>query len=377
MKAWVQRDGDTAPALQRVDVAGPQKGEVRVRIHASGVCGSDLAVMQGRSPVAHYPVILGHEGAGVVEELGPGVEGINVGDHVVVALYGPCLACASCLSGDLAHCGGQARVNAIWGMMADQTTRMSDSHGPLYPFVGAGTLAEQVVVRASQLVVVAPDVPLDVICLAGCGVTTGLGAVFNVAEVGAGETVLVVGCGGVGLSVIQGARIAGAGRIIALDTNAGKLDLAGLLGATDTVHLGEGDDLAETVASLVPGGVDVAFEVVGNPDVVAACVGVTRAGGRCVMVGSPPSGSTIPVDGRVLFSDRKLMGTTGGSNIPARDIPRIVDLYRSGSLRLDEMVSQRFRIDRADQAFAATAAGEVARSVVVMDASTATEEGAR
>ena len=207
------RDGGAPPVLQDdVVVAPPERGEVRVRIHASGVCGSDLSVLHGRSPVARYPAVLGHEGAGVVEEIGPDVEGISVGDHVVVALYGPCLACSNCLAGDLVHCNGRARINAISGMMADESTRLADPLGPLYPFVGSGTLAEQVVVRASQLVPVPSEVPLDVICLAGCGVTTGLGAVFNVAQVQPGETALVVGCGGVGLSVVQGARIAGAGR---------------------------------------------------------------------------------------------------------------------------------------------------------------------
>jgi S-(hydroxymethyl)glutathione dehydrogenase / alcohol dehydrogenase len=369
MKAWIARAGGQPPQLESVDVAAPLAGEVRVRIAASGVCGSDLHVLAGHSPVAQFPLVLGHEGAGVVEEVGPGVTSVAAGDHVVLALYGPCLACPNCLSGNPVHCNGPARIKAITGEMADGSTRLSSKGERVFPFVGSGTLAEEAVLRASQVVVVAPDIPLDVICLAGCGVTTGLGAVFNIAQVRPGETVAVVGCGGVGLSVIQGARISGAGQIIAVDTNPYKLELARGMGATDEVLLedGLGGDLVEAINQCCPGGVDAAFEVVGNGDLVAAALAATRPGGRCVMVGSPPAGTKIPVDARVLFSERRLLGCTGGSNIPARDIPRIERLYRSGELELEGLVSQRFPFADAPDAFAAAQAGQVARAVVVMD----------
>jgi S-(hydroxymethyl)glutathione dehydrogenase / alcohol dehydrogenase len=366
MKAWVARSSDEGPNLIDVVVAPPQAGEVRVRIAASGVCGSDLHVLAGRSPVAKFPVVLGHEGAGVVSEVGQGVTSVAAGDHVVVALYGPCMACSHCLSGELVHCDGLARIKAISGLMSDDSTRLTAGGEHLFPFVGSGTLAEEVVVRASQLVKIAKDVPLDVICLAGCGVTTGLGAIFNVAQVRPGESVAIVGCGGVGLSAVQGARIAGAAQIVAVDTNPYKLELAQQMGATDLVLLEE-QDLVSAIQGVCPGGVDAALEVVGVPALVAAALASTRPGGRCVMVGSPPSGTTIPVDGRVLFSERKLLGCVGGSNVPARDIPRIVQLYRSGALLLDELVSQRFSLEEGAQAFAATEAGQVARSVVVME----------
>jgi S-(hydroxymethyl)glutathione dehydrogenase / alcohol dehydrogenase len=354
-------------AVEDVDVAPPLAGEVLVRIAASGVCGSDLHVLHGRSPVATLPCVLGHEGAGVVAGVGVGVTSVAPGDRVVVALYGPCLACRHCLAGDPVNCDGPARTSAITGHMADGSTRLSSGGAPLFPFVGAGTLAEQVVVRASQLVPVGPDVPLDVVCLAGCGVTTGLGAVFNVAAVRAGETVAVVGCGGVGLSAVQGARIAGAARVIGVDTNPLKLELARKVGATDTLLLEPGADVTAALLDAQPGGVDVALEVVGIPELVAGCLAATRPGGRCVMVGSPPPGAVIPVDGRVLFGERRLMGCVGGSNVPARDIPRIVDLYRNGALFLDELVSARFPLSDAGSAFAASERGEVARSVVVVD----------
>jgi S-(hydroxymethyl)glutathione dehydrogenase/alcohol dehydrogenase len=295
---------------------------------------------------------------------------------VVVALYGPCLACRHCLVGDPVNCDGLARTSAIMGRMADGSTRLSSGGEQLFPFVGAGTLAEYVVVRASQLVPVDPDVPLDVVCLAGCGVTTGLGAIFNVAAVRAGETVAVVGCGGVGLSAVQGARIAGAARVIGVDTNPMKLELARTVGATDTLLREPEANVTEALIELHPGGVDVALEVVGVPELVAGALAATRPGGRCVMVGSPPPGAVIPVDGRVLFSERRLMGCVGGSNIPARDIPRIVDLYRSGALLLDQMVSQRFTLGDVASAFGAAERGEVARSVVVIDPALTDRSGA-
>jgi S-(hydroxymethyl)glutathione dehydrogenase / alcohol dehydrogenase len=366
MKAFIVSAPGTPPRLADVDVAAPAEGEVVVDIAASGVCGSDGHVLAGTSPVAHYPLVLGHEGAGVVAEVGAGVSSFAVGDHVIVALYGPCFACENCLAGHLVHCNGPARVRAITGEMADGSTRLSLDGAPLHPFVGSGTLAEQVVVRASQLVRIAPDIPLDVACLAGCGVTTGLGAVFNVAEVKPGQTVAVVGCGGVGLSVVQGARIAGAARIIAFDTNPRKLDLAREVGATDTIQVTV-ESLVDLLRPIAPAGVDVAFEVVGRPELVAQALAMTRPGGIAVMVGSPPPNAVIPVDGRTLFQERQLRGTVGGSNVPGRDLERVIALYRSGQLLLEPLISERFALADAALAFEALAIGDVARSVVIMN----------
>jgi len=290
---------------------------------------------------------------------------VAAGDHVVIALYGPCGACRNCTTGNIVHCDGPARVQGIFGRTADGGSRLSQGGSPVYPMVGIGSLAEYALVRDSGLVRIPPDVPLDVICLAGCGVTTGVGAVFNIARVGPGDTVAVVGCGGVGLNVVQAARIAGAAVVIAVDTAANKLDLASDLGATHCVN-SSSVDMGEAVRAIVPAGVDHAFEVVGSPGLVAATFLLTRPGGTCVMVGSPPAGEPIPIDGRALFSERRLLGCTGGSNIPARDIPRIVALHRNGQLRLEPLITQRLPLSGFAQAFADAEAGKVARSVIVM-----------
>jgi S-(hydroxymethyl)glutathione dehydrogenase/alcohol dehydrogenase len=370
-RAVVVRDVGSGARIEDIEVDDPHDGEVRVRLAASGVCGSDLHVLHGRSNAVTFPMVLGHEGAGVVESVGPGVEGLAPGDHVVVALYGPCHACASCVRGRFVHCSGPDRVAAIFGRMADGSTRLRATDGqPLHPMVGTGTLAEYAVVRASQVVRIDDELPLDVLCLAGCGVTTGLGAVFNIAEVATGDTVAVVGCGGVGLNVVQGARIAGATTIVALDTNPAKLDLARKLGATHALDPTAGRDaggIAVAVGEIVAGGVDVAFEVVGSPDLVAEAFLATRPGGTCVMVSAMPPGATIPVDGRALFSDRRLRGCIGGNNVPAVDIPRITALYRQGRLDLDALVSARRPLDEVSIAIDETGQGSVARSVVVLN----------
>lgn len=363
MQAVVVHDYEQGAQLEDVEVQEPQRGEVLVRVAASGVCGSDLHVLHGRSAVARLPMVLGHEGAGVVEAVGPDVHTLVAGDHVVLALYGPCGECAKCRGGNPVRCDGPARVEAIFGRMADGSTRLRQGDDAVHPMIGVGSLAEFAVVREAQAVKIDPSIPLDVACLAGCGVTTGLGAVLNIAQVPAGASVAVVGCGGVGLNVIQGARLSGATTIIAIDANAAKLPLAEELGATHTVDAGQ-TDMADAVGKIAPGGVDVAFEVVGDPALVTAAFELTRPGGTCVMVGSPPPGSTIAVDGRSLFSERRLVGCTGGSNVPARDIPRIMSLYQSGLLDLDRLVSQRLTIDEFQTAFDAMEAGTVARSVV-------------
>ena len=364
MRAAVMHESHQPLVVEEVDLDQPHAGEVLVRIAASGVCASDLHVLDGTSTIAKPPMVLGHEGAGVVEAVGEGVEGLQPGDHVVIALYGPCGGCGDCRAGDVTRCWSETRTQGMYGRMPDGSTRLSLRGKPITPMVGSGSLAEFAVVREAQLVKIDCEIPLHLACLAGCGVTTGIGAVLNVAQVAAGSTVAVVGCGGVGLNVIQGARIAGAARILACDTQRGKLDLASDLGATDCLEVEVGADLSAAIKRIEPKGVDYAFEVIGSPEVVSAAFEATRIGGTTIMVGSPPGGSQIKIDGRALFSDRRLLGCTGGQNIPARDIPRIMEFYRQGSLNLEKLVSQRLPLSRVNEAFEALKVGKLARSVI-------------
>lgn len=364
MRAAVMHKFHAPIAVEEVDVASPQAGEVRVRLAASGVCRSDLHVLEGESPVANPPMVLGHEGAGVVEEVGEGVVGLAVGDPVVIALYGPCGTCSDCRAGDIPNCWSETRTHNMYGRMPDGTTRLSQGGRSLSPMVGSGSLAEEAIVREAQLVKIEPDIPLDLACLAGCGVTTGIGAALNTARVQPGSTVAVIGCGGVGLNVLQGARIAGAARILAVDTQRAKLDLASDLGATDLLEVVPGEDLAAAIRERVPRGVDYAFEVIGLTSVVREAFDATRTGGTTVMVGAPPPGTEVTLDSRTLFADRKLLGCTGGGNVPARDIPRIMQLYQQGSLNLEKLVSQRLPIERVNEAFDALRGGELARTVI-------------
>lgn len=364
MRAAVLHEFNRPLVIEDVKVESPRPGEVVVEIAASGVCRSDLHAWHGRTTFVVPPMVLGHEGAGMVVEVGPGVTSVAKGDPVVIALYGPCGQCGECRTGDVTRCWSETRVHNMHGRMPDGTTRLALNGKAVTPMVGAGTLAELAVVREAQLVKIDRGIPLELACLAGCGVTTGVGAVLNVAEVRIGSSVVVIGCGGVGLNVIQGARIAGASRIVACDTDAEKLSLASDLGATDGLVVREGEDLVAAIKGLVPGGVDYAFEAIGRPEVVRTAFLATRIGGTTVMVGSPPPGSEISVDGRMLFSDRRLLGTTGGGNIPARDIPRLMKLYQQGRLDLEKLVSQRLPLARVNEAFAALERGQGARTVI-------------
>jgi len=364
-RAVVVHEDGGPPVLDEVEVCPPQRGEVLVRMAASGVCASDAHVLNGRSPIARTPCVLGHEGAGVVEEVGPGVRTVRPGDHVVIALVGPCGACSYCVDAKPWLCDGPDTVRAMTGVLADGRTRLRSGGEDLYPFLGAGTMAELAVVRETQLVAVDPDLPLDVICLLGCGVVTGTGAALRTARVRPGDAVVVIGCGGVGLSVVQGAQLAGATTIIAADTRAGKLELARTLGATDTVHTGR-DDLRERVLALRPGGVDVAFEAVGVPQLAADSLKLLRRGGTTVVVGSCPPGTVIPVAREDLMMERRIMTTSGGSTAPRRDIPKLVGAYRAGRLRLDEMITSRLPLDAFAGAFTALEAGDGARTVLTI-----------
>ena len=362
-RAVVVDGPETGAALVDVEVDQPARGEVRVAMAASGICGSDLHVLHGRTTAGVYPSLLGHEGAGVVEATGEGVQGFTPGMRVILSMGASCGRCARCAVGEAVLCEDPGRGHRLQGLMSDGSARVHRDGEIVHPFVGCGTLAEHAVVPAHELVPLPDDVPFEVACLTACGVTTGLGAVFNIAQVWPGATVLVVGCGGVGLNVIQGCRLSGAARIVAADTNAAKLELATRMGATDVVDT-SGTSLSDGVRALLPRGVDIAFEVVGVPELVAEALELTRAGGTCVAVGSNPPGSVFQIPAATLFPQRRLLGCMAGGNVPRREIPRIIELYRSGRLDLDTLVGARLPLDRVDEAIAVAESGAVARAVV-------------
>ncbi|MFG1702180.1 alcohol dehydrogenase catalytic domain-containing protein [Nonomuraea sp. M3C6] len=347
--------------IREVEIADPGPGEVRVRIKASGVCGSDLKAIDGKSPVvSRLPFILGHESAGVVESVGTGVTTVKPGDHVIIAMNGPCGRCRQCGAGRFHLCSGPARLPTIMGGLPRITLDGQETRR----FIGIGSFAEYAVVNEPMCVKITKDAPFAAMCLLACGVVTGVGAVTNVARVPPGATVLVVGCGGVGLNVIQGAVLAGATTIVAADVADHKLELAELFGATHTLLATLATDLPKQVGELVKGGVDYAFDATGVPGVLAQAFAATQPGGTTVMVGSPPQGHPVELDTGLLFASRRLMGTQGGDAAPHRDLPMLVAQYLRGRLDLDGLISERLPLDRINDAVTHVRQGTVARTVI-------------
>ncbi|MCC7075540.1 MAG: Zn-dependent alcohol dehydrogenase [Acidimicrobiia bacterium] len=359
--------------LEDLELEGPKANEIKVKVAASGVCHSDLSILQGRLPVMP-PVILGHEGAGIVEEVGEGVTRFKPGDHVVISWVPQCGTCYTCEHGQPQLCETGAMVAVTAGML-DGTYRFTRDGEPIRQMQATGTFSEYTVVPEISAVKIDDDMPLDKAALIGCGVLTGVGAAVNVANVQKGDTVAVIGCGGVGLNAIQGARIAGAERIFAVDTAASKLDLAKEFGATDLIDASSGDPVMAVkeqtgIGTLgMPRGVDVTLEVVGFAETLKQAIGMTRAGGKTVFVGAPQLGATLELDIFMdLFAMQKIITGAfyGGSDVN-RDVPKLVDLYKSGELKLDELVSRRIKLEDVNEAFRAIEKGEVARSVIIYD----------
>src|SRR5207248_2969656 len=334
---------------------------VVVRTVATGVCHSALHVLEGSLPNP-LPTVLGHEPAGVVEAVGPEVRHVASGDHVIGCLSAFCGTCEYCIAGRPNLCEGEATMRP-----AGAPSRLARDGEPIVQFVHLSAFAERMLVHENALVRIRRDVPLDRVALIGCGVTTGLGAVFNRARVRPGETVAVIGCGGIGLSVVQGARIAGAGRIVAVDTQAWKLELARRLGATDVVNAAEGNPVPPVVETT-SGGVDYAFEAIGTPATVRQAVRMTRKGGTIVMIGVVPAGTSVELPGAdIVLREKTILGCMMGSNRFRTEMPRYVALYRSGRLRLDEMISARLPLEAVNDALEALRRGMAARSVIVFE----------
>ena len=348
-----------------VEVGRPLAGEIRIKVAACGVCRTDLSMQDGTTPVV-MPVVLGHEASAVVEEVGEGVTHLAPGDHVVVSWVPQCGECFFCRRGQPHLCQAGDAVLLAGGLL-DGSPRLRMDGRPLFQMCGTGAFSEETVVPACSAVKIPADLPLDAAALLGCSVLTGVGAALNTATVTPEDTVAVVGCGGVGLNVIQGARIAGAAQIVAIDVHPAKLTAAEAFGATATVDATKKDP-ADAVRDLTDQrGADVAFEVLGHRPTIDQAIAMTRRGGQTILVGIPSLDVVLDLPAMLTFvvSERTIKGCWYGSSDIRRDIPRLVGLYRDGRLHLDELVSRRIDLSQVNEAMAAMRAGALTRSVIV------------
>ena len=366
-RAVVCRGLDRPFEVETIRVDPPRQNEITIRVAACGVCHSDLSATNGTIGMAP-PLVLGHEGAGVVVEVGDDVRELAVGDHVVSSFVSMCGHCRYCQTGRPQLCDQAARALST---LPDGTVRTFDASGqPLSVFSGCGVMAEYATLHVDNVVKIDPAMPLEPACLIACGVMTGVGAAVNTARVQPGSTVAIFGCGGVGLSAIQGCAIAGATTIVAVDTVAHKLDFARLFGATHTVDASREPQVVKAVKRATDGGVDYAFECVGSGQLVAQAYGCVRKGGTAVVVGVAAQSDTTSVrTASLTFEEKTLTGSYYGSARPRQDFPRLIALYRRGALKIDELITRRYGIEEAALAFADMQAGHNARGVIVFDAS--------
>jgi S-(hydroxymethyl)glutathione dehydrogenase/alcohol dehydrogenase len=357
MKAVVAFEPLSKLNVEDVDLATPGPREVRVRLMASGVCHSDWHILKGEWGTQLFPLILGHEGAGVVEAVGEDVTNSKVGDHVILSWRTNCGLCEMCQKGFPALCDRQPVVR--------QRPVLHGTDRTLAGAAGLGTFATEALVHEHAVVPIDPSIPFAQAALVGCGVATGVGAVINTAKVWPGATVAVWGCGGVGLNCIQGAVVAGASQIIAVDMLDNKLALGKQFGATDTVNAGR-EDVVERIRELTGGqGVHFAFEAIGLVEApFVQSVLSTRKRGVTCWVGHAPLNTPVTIDARALMQEKTIIASMYGSSRPQVDFPRLLKLYQNGQLKLDELVTRRFKLEEADEAFAVLGRGEVARSVL-------------
>lgn len=363
ISALVVRDATSAPAVEELRLPEVGPGQVRVRIRAAGVCHSDLSMVNGTLRPPH-PLVLGHEAAGEIIEVGEGVSSLKAGDHVVSNFIYMCGVCRFCSGGRPVLCVEQGKALLT---PPEGTPRTRDANGKaLNIFSGCGVMAEYAVLSTANVVKIDSAIPLDRAALVGCAVTTGVGAVFNTARVEAGSSVVVFGCGGVGLNAIQGAAICGARQIIAVDTVESKLAFAKTFGATHTLLLKAGEDPVRELKKMTGGGADYAFECVGNGELSATAYKAISRGGKAVIVGVARGSDMISVkQPGLVFEEKTLQGSLFGSCVPSIDFPRMLGLYMSGRLKLDELITKRYSIDEAPQAFADMQSGKNARGVIV------------
>jgi len=361
MKAAVFHGPKEPLTIEEVEIDKPQDREVLVRTVASGVCHSDLHFVDGFYPYT-APAVLGHEAAGIVEEVGKAVSYIKPGDHVIACLSVFCGYCEDCMSGHPNRCSNRAATQRP----RNEKPRLSQGGKPVRQFADLSTYAEKMLVHENALVKIGDSIPLDRAALIGCGVTTGMGAVLNTARIEPGSTVAVFGCGGVGIAAIQGARIAGARMIIAVDQFENKLAMGKKFGATHTVDASH-TDAVDAIREMTGSGVDYAFEAVGVKKLAEQCFECIKPGGTATIIGMIPVGQKVEIDGPKLLTERKIQGSNMGSNRFRIDMPRYIDYYLQGRLNLDDMISRRGKLEDVNEAFRAMKAGEVARTVLMFE----------
>jgi len=360
MKAAVLDSVDGHLHVEDIEIDSPQPREVLIRTGASGVCHSDLHFAEGKYNV-RMPVVLGHEASGVVEEVGSQVSYVKPGDRVVTCLSTFCGHCDKCLSGRPALCNRVGVVRA-----KGDPPRLSQGNNPITQFSFIASFAEKMLVHEHSLVKIGDDIPMVELALMGCGVITGLGAVFNTAKVKPGSTVAVIGCGGVGLNSVQGASLVGALRIIAIDNSETKLQMAREFGATDVINASLGG-VVEKVKELTGRGVDYSFEAIGVKETAEQAFGMLDTGGVATIIGMIPIGTKIELEGSSFLGERRIQGSGMGSNRFRIDIPRYLGLYRQGRLRLSELISRQVSLSEINNAFTEIRKGLIARSVIVFD----------
>ena len=353
-------------SIEEIDVAGPKAGEVLIRMVATGVCHTDAYTLSGDDPEGLFPVVLGHEGGGIVEEVGEGVTSVVVGDHVI-PLYTPeCGQCKYCLSGKTNLCQA-IRSTQGRGVMPDGTSRFSKNGQPIYHYMGTSTFAEYTVVPEIAIAKINKAAPLDKVCLLGCGITTGIGAVLNTAKVEAGDTVAIFGLGGIGLSVVQGAVMAKAERIICIDLNTEKFAMAKMLGATECINPSDYDlPIQDVIVELTDGGVDYSFECIGNVNVMRSALECCHKGwGESVIVGVAGAGKEITTRPFQLVTGRVWRGTAFGGVKGRTQLPNYVEQYMQGTIKIDPMVTHTMPLEDINRAFDLMHKGESIRSVII------------
>ncbi len=361
MKAAVLREAPGQLLIEDVSHDKPGPREVLVRTGAAGLCHSDLHFMEALYPHP-LPAVLGHESAGIVEAVGDQVTYVKPGDHVITCLSVYCGGCENCLTGHLSICTEKLSTNRP----STESPRLSQNGERMNQYLYLSSFAEVMLVHENAIVKIRDEMPLDRAALIGCGVMTGVGAVFNTAKVEPGSTVAVLGCGGIGLNAVQGAYLAGASRVIAVDLNPVKLELARTFGATDVVNGSETDAVA-AVKELTKGGVHYSFEAIGAKSAAEQAFNMLRPGGTATIIGMIPFGTKIELHGADFLAERKIQGSNMGSNRFRVDMPRLVDLYLDGRLKLDELVSARITLEDINDGFAQMKQGSLARSVIVFD----------